>query len=116
MTKLTLEQQELLFANDCKLINLRYEYHGYTGTEKWAIVTELAEEELWVKYPDVIRRYTPFILLSMAQGEVITEYQNYEANNGYSQHWKEHCLCSRQLRRFPFCKGRRTLQNFQEEL
>lgn len=71
MTKLTLEQQELLFANDCKLINLRYEYHGYTGTEKWAIVTELAEEELWVKYPDVIRRYTPFILLSMAQGEVI---------------------------------------------
>ncbi len=32
MTKLTLEQQELLFANDCKLINLRYEYHGYTGT------------------------------------------------------------------------------------
>ena len=79
MTKLTLEQQELLFANDCKLINLRYEYHGYTGTEKWAIVTELAEEELWVKYPDVIRRYTPFILLSMAQGEVITEYQNYEA-------------------------------------
>ena len=70
MTKLTLEQQELLFANDCKLINLRYEYHGYTGTEKWAIVTELAEEELWVKYPDVIRRYTPFILLSMAQGEV----------------------------------------------
>ena len=81
MTKLTLEQQELLFANDCKLINLRYEYHGYTGTEKWAIVTELAEEELWVKYPDVIRRYTPFILLSMAQGEVITEYQNYEAKN-----------------------------------
>ena len=65
MTKLTLEQQELLFANDCKLINLRYEYHGYTGTEKWAIVTELAEEELWVKYPDVIRRYTPFIRLKM---------------------------------------------------
>ena len=32
MTKLTLEQQELLFTNDCKLINLRYEYHGYTGT------------------------------------------------------------------------------------
>ena len=79
MTKLTLTQQEELFANDCKLINLWYEYHGYTGSEKWAIVTELAEEELWVKYPDVIRRYTPFILLSMAQGELITEYQNYDA-------------------------------------
>ena len=64
MTKLTLEQQELLFANDCKLINLRYEDHGYTGTEKWAIVTELAEEELWVKYPDVIRRYTCLLYTS----------------------------------------------------
>ena len=46
---------------------------GYTGTEKWAIVTELAEEELWVNYPDVIRRCTPFILLYMARGEVIDE-------------------------------------------
>ena len=50
MAKLTLEVQEELFAKDCKLINLRYEYKGYTGTEKWAIVTELAEEELLVKY------------------------------------------------------------------
>lgn len=86
MTKLTLEQQELLFANDCKLINLRYEYHGYTGTEKWAIVTELAEEELWVKYPDVIRRYTPFIMLSMAQGEVIDE--SYRNNDKYEKRAK----------------------------
>ena len=86
MTKLTLEQQELLFANDCKLINLRYEYHGYTGTETWAIVTELAEEELCVKYPDVIRRYTPFILLSMAQGEVIDE--SYRNNDKYEKRAK----------------------------
>lgn len=91
MTKLTLEQQELLFANDCKLINLRYEYHGYTGTEKWAIVTELAEEELWVKYPDVIRRYTPFILLSMAQGEVIDE--SCRNNDKYEKRAKEQSMC-----------------------
>ena len=49
------------------------EYSGFTGTEKWAIITELSEEALWDKYPDVISRYTPFILLSMAQGEVISE-------------------------------------------
>lgn len=45
--KLTLTEQEELFAKDCKLINLKYEYDGYTGTEKWAVVTELTEEELW---------------------------------------------------------------------
>lgn len=44
MKKLTVNEQEELFAQDCKLINLRYEYSGFTGTEKWAIVTELSEE------------------------------------------------------------------------
>ena len=86
MEKLTLAKQEELFAKDCKLINLRYEYSGYTGTEKWAIVTELAEEELCVKYPDVIGRYTPFILLSMAQGEVIDE--SYRNNDKYAKRAK----------------------------
>lgn len=79
MTKLTLNKQEELFKKDCKLINLRYEYSGFTGTEKWAIVTDLTENELQSKYTDVIRKYTPFVLLSVAQGEVITEYQNAEA-------------------------------------
>ena len=73
MKKLTVNKQEELFAQDCKLINLRYEYSGFSGMEKWAIITELSEEALWDKYPDVISRYTPFILLSMAQGEVISE-------------------------------------------
>lgn len=73
MTKLTLTEQEELFAKDCKLINLRYEYINYKGKEKWAVVTELTEKELREKYPDIIKRYTPFVLLSMAQGEVINE-------------------------------------------
>ena len=50
-----LNNQEELFARDCKLMNLKYEYDGYTGTEKWAVITELTEEELWDKYPDIIR-------------------------------------------------------------
>lgn len=54
MKKLTVNKQEELFAQDCKLINLRYEYSGFTGMEKWAIITELSEEALWDKYPDVI--------------------------------------------------------------
>ena len=57
MKKLTVNKQEELFAQDCKLINLRYEYSGFTGMEKWAIITELSEEALWDKYPDVISRY-----------------------------------------------------------
>ena len=81
MRKFTLEQQEELFANKCKVINLKYEYEGYTGSERWAIITELAEEEIWIKYPDVIRRYNPHILLSISQGDVIREYQRNEAKH-----------------------------------
>ena len=69
----TVKKQEELFAKDCKLINLKYEYTGYTGQEKWAIITELSKEELQKKYPDVISRYTPFVLLSMEQGVVIED-------------------------------------------
>ncbi|WP_418522490.1 sigma-70 family RNA polymerase sigma factor, partial [Ruminococcus sp.] len=86
MKKLTVNEQEELFAQDCKLINLRYEYSGFTGTEKWAIVTELSEEALWDKYPDVISRYMPFILLSMAQGEVISE--SHRNNDKYEKRSK----------------------------
>ena len=71
--KLTLTEQEELFAKDCKLINLKYEYNGYTGDEKWAIITELSVKELWEKYPLVIERYSPFVHLSIAQGEVIND-------------------------------------------
>ena len=57
--KLTLTEQEELFAKDCKLINLKYEYNGYTGDERWAIITELSVKELREKYPLVIERYSP---------------------------------------------------------
>ena len=50
--KLTLAEQEELFAKDCKLINLKYEYSGYTGDERCAIITELSVKELWVYKPE----------------------------------------------------------------
>ena len=34
-----------------KVINLKYEYEGYEGSEKWAIISELSEEELFGLYP-----------------------------------------------------------------
>lgn len=71
--QLNITEQEELFSTECKLINLKYEYQGYTGTEKWAVVSELSEKELFEKYPDVISRYTPCVLLSVEQGEVIAE-------------------------------------------
>ncbi len=72
---LTLEEQ---FAKECKLINLKYEYIGYNGTEKWAIVSELSKGELMEKYPEQVADYVPFVLLSVSQGEAIAEYNRIE--------------------------------------
>lgn len=69
----TLAEQEELFTSECKLMNLQYEYTGYMGQERWVIITELSEEDLFAKYPDVVNRYIPFVLMSVAQGEVIYE-------------------------------------------
>lgn len=57
-----------------KVINLKYEYEGYAGNEKWAIISELSEKELFGLYPDEMRRYSPFVLLSVEQGKVISDF------------------------------------------
>ena len=66
------------FKEECKAINLRYEYSGYQGEAQWAIVTELSREELLEKYPEVMEEYTPCVLLSVEQGEVIKDFKRNE--------------------------------------
>ena len=70
----TLENKQDNFKSECKLINLKYEYQGYTGDEQWAIVSELTEQEIFLKYPEEAGQYVPFVLLSVEQGEVIKDY------------------------------------------
>lgn len=36
---------EIQFQEECKVINLRYEYDGYIGNEQWAIISELTEKK-----------------------------------------------------------------------
>ena len=61
------------FKKECKLICLDREYNGFIGDQKWAIITDLSEEELKQKYVTLIQRYIPYVLLSVAQGEPILE-------------------------------------------
>lgn len=70
-----------MFTNECKLINLKYEYEGYTGTEKWAVITSLSKKELLERYADILESYSPYILLTIEQGHAIDEYQRNEAKH-----------------------------------
>ena len=62
------------FKCDCKVINLSYDYPGYTGEEKWAIITDLTEEEHSKKYEEIISSYRPFIILSSLFGSVRADF------------------------------------------
>ena len=76
----TFEERKEEFNRECKTINLKFEYPQYTGSERYAIVTALSEEELLARYGDVIRRYySPYLLLGEEHNKVIVEYQNIEA-------------------------------------
>ena len=66
------------FKADCKVIRLKYEYPGYTGTEKYAIISDLSYEQIVEKHAPVVKPYIPFLLLSKAAGEVIAEFKRNE--------------------------------------
>lgn len=85
---LSIEQQKETFKQECKVINLKFEYKGYTGSERFAIVTEHSEKELMDKYPDIIGDYMPFVLLSTAQGRVISEANRID--DAYRKRVKRH--------------------------
>ena len=55
------------FKYECKVINLSYEYPGYTGKEKWAIITDLTEKELIEKYDEIIRLFFCFLCLAACE-------------------------------------------------
>lgn len=77
----TFKERKELFKSDCKVINLDFEYQssvcevkGCLGDKKWAIITNLPENELMDRYSDFLKCYTPFVLLSVEQGKAIKDY------------------------------------------
>ena len=62
------------FEEDCKIINLKYEYPGYIGEAKFGVITALSEEELERSYAEQLSEYRPYIVLSPAFGEIRTEF------------------------------------------
>lgn len=75
----TFDYRKTQFALECKAINLSYEYDGYTGEERYAIITALSETEMLDKYADILDYYSPYVVLTVEQGAAIIEHQNNEA-------------------------------------
>lgn len=72
------KELELQFAADCKVIELKYEYTGYTGNERYGVITALSEHELCCKYGCLLESYTPYIVLDLAFAEVRDDFRRNE--------------------------------------
>lgn len=78
MAKSQLDVLKEEFQNECKIINLKYEYEGYIGVEKWAVISELSEEEILKRYKPLIQEYIPFLVLPPMYGEVRQQFRRNE--------------------------------------
>ena len=60
---ITVQELKEQFVQECTILDPKKEYPGYTGKEKYFIVTTLSESELKRKYKDIIELFTPYLLL-----------------------------------------------------
>lgn len=66
---------------DYVILNIEKEYPGYTGTEKWMIITDLTEEQFSKQYPKEYKRWKKAVIVSSAIGDEIIRFKNNEKKN-----------------------------------
>lgn len=66
------------FKAHCKVIKLGCEYPGYTGNEKYGIISDLSYEQITERYAPIVECYLPFVLLSKDMGEAFAEFNRNE--------------------------------------
>ena len=52
------------FKRDCRVVNMKHQYPGYTGDIQWIVVSELTEEQIMATYPAEIKPYMPFVYMT----------------------------------------------------
>lgn len=77
------------FMKDCKVLNLAKEYEGYTGEEKYAIITDLSEEELNLCFKEELEKYRPYVILSTKMYAAILE-SNRNDKREYQRAYRYH--------------------------
>lgn len=56
---------------DYVILSLEKEYPGFTGTEKWMIITDLSGEDFAAKYPDQLQLWKQSVVMSTEMGKAI---------------------------------------------
>ena len=59
---------------DYVILNIEQEYPGFTGTEKWMIITDLSEEEFAVSYPEKYPCWKEAVIMSVEMGKEVLRH------------------------------------------
>ncbi len=59
----TVQKLKEQFIQECTILDSKKEYPGYTGKEKYFIVTTLSELELKRKYKGILELFAPYLVL-----------------------------------------------------
>ena len=66
------------FWHDCEVIKLESEYDGYTGEERYAIITDLSKSELHKRYSSELKQLKPYVVLTREMGQAIKDMDQNE--------------------------------------
>lgn len=70
----TVQELKEQFIQECTILDPKKEYPGYTGKEKYFIVTTLSESELKRKYKGIIGLFKPYLMLDTSFINARTEF------------------------------------------
>lgn len=71
------------FKDECEVIEFKYEYPGYVGYEQYGIITDLSESELTEKYKDLIKDYSPYMILDSNYKNARDEYRKNDKKHNW---------------------------------
>lgn len=67
------------FKKVCKYFRFEDEYPGWTGDEKYGIMTDLSEDELLEEFPVIMKVLSPYIILNKDYENVRRESISFES-------------------------------------
>lgn len=73
-----MKKLDLLAGNEYIVKRVYDIYPDFVGTEKWMIVSDLSEDILSEKYGESIKRYHPWVLITVEQYQVMIDWKRNE--------------------------------------
>lgn len=69
------------FKRDCRIVNMKREYPGYTGEILWLVVSRLSEQQIEEMYTAEIKLFSPYIYMTEEAFAPIIDYKSNDRKN-----------------------------------